>query len=115
MNCRSCKAAVRPGARFCANCGRKISAITLAQPVNSSSIQAEAQPVKPRAISLRLGPLNQQRRSFLPVILVFLALGALAVGGNYLFGPYSGYTLDYSTPQATVRTWAAAVKAANPK
>ena len=44
-----------------------------------------------------------------------MVLVATAIGGNYLFGPYFGYTLDYSTPQATIRTWAAAVKSANPK
>src|SRR5258708_7956288 len=96
MNCRSCNTAVRPGARFCANCGRKISAITLARPVGAGSIQPESQQSKPRPISLRLGPLNQQRRSFLPIILVIVVLAAMAVGGNYLFGPYFGYTLIIS-------------------
>jgi len=83
--------------------------------VNSSSLHPVAQQPKPRPISLRLGPLNQQRRSFLPIILVILVLAGMAVGGNYLFGPYFGYTLDYSSPQATIKTWAAAVKSANPR
>jgi hypothetical protein len=89
--------------------------MSLAQPVSSPVVETETHQPRPRPVSLKLGPLTPQRRSFLPIILVILVLAGMAVGGNYLFGPYFGYTLDYSTPQATIRTWAAAVKSANPK
>jgi len=92
-----------------------MSVMPIAQPVNQGTAIPETQQPRPRAISLKLGPLTPQPRSFLPIILVLLVLAGMAVGGNYLFGPYFGSTLDYSTPQATIRTWAAAVKSANPK
>ena len=113
MNCRSCKASIRPGAQFCSNCGRKSSGMTQSQPIEAVAHYAPES--KPKPVSLNLSPIYHQRRSFFPIALVVILLAGLAIGGNYLFGPYFGYTLDYSSPQATIRTWAAAVKSANPK
>src|SRR5581483_454630 len=74
-----------------------------------------APPVSQGPVSLKLGPLAGQRRPLVPIVLIMIALGGLAVGGNYLFGPYFGSSFDYSSPQSTIHAWAGAVKSANPK